>query len=129
MIECSLLNSLIIASLTIYKNSKKDFLSFRLEVAEGLISSFSLKKKVGHPRSSEYMELERLNSHLGHWPISSKQKLECVVCCKKRAHLHLTRRDLWHGTRVKCSHCGVHLCIEEDRQCYTKYHTQIQYWL
>ena len=123
MIECSLLNSYILASLTINKKSKKDFLFFHLDVDEGLIGNFSSRKTFVHPRSSEYMDLERLNPNLGHWPISTKQKLECVVCCTKRAKLHLTRRDLWHESRVKCSHCGVHLCIEEDRQCYTKYHT------
>ena len=114
MIECSLLNSCILASLTIHKKLKKDFLSFRLDVAEGLIGNFSSKKKAGHPRSSDYMELEQLNPYLGHWPIFSKQKLKCVVCCTKRAKLHLTRQDLRHETRIKCSYCGVHLCIEEE---------------
>ena len=75
------------------------------------------------------MKLEQLNLHLGHWPIpiATSQKLECVVCCIKQAKLHLTR-DLWHKSRIKCLHYGVHLCNEEEeRQCYTKYHTNIQY--
>ena len=102
-----------------------------IQQPEGLLGNFSSKKKLDHSRSSEYMELGRLNLHLGHQPIptATSQKLECVVCCIKQAKLHLTRRDLWHKSRIKCLHYGVHpLCNEEEeRQCYTKYHTHIQY--
>ena len=127
LIECSLLNAHILDSLTVHAQSKRDFLSFRLDVAKGLIGTFSSRKAAGR-RSGESTELERLNPQLGHWPTTSKRKLNCVVCSTKRAKLHLSRSELRHETRIKCSRCNVHLCIEEERQCYTKYHTHIQYW-
>ena len=77
----------------------------------------------------EYQELDRLNVQLGHWPIRVETKLECIVCATKRNKLNLTRQEMRHESRIKCSKCNVHLCIEENRECFTKYHTSIQYWL
>ena len=62
---------------------RRSFLLFRLDVTKGLINNFSSRKSAGRSRSSEYTEIEWLNSQLGHWPVSSKQKLECVVLHKK----------------------------------------------
>ena len=127
LIECSLLNAYILDSLTEHAQAKRDFLTFRLDVAQKLIKTFSSRKAAGRSSGGKYTQVERLNPQLGHWPTSSKRKLECAVCSTKWAKLHLSRSELRHESRIKCSRCNVHLCIE-GRQCYKKYHTNLQYW-
>ena len=100
------------------KSKKRDFLSFRLDVAMGLVSSFHSRKRTGHPRSGEYSDIQRMDLQRGHWPVGIKRKAECVVCSKKRAKLHLQQSDCRHESRVICSYCDVHLCIDEDRKCF-----------
>ena len=135
LVECSLLNAYVLDGLAFpqlhaQKGSKKrDFLSFRLDVAMGLVSSFHSRKRTGRPRSGEYSDIQRMDLQRGHWPVGTKRKAECVVCSKKRAKLHLQRSDCRHESRVICSYCDVHLCIDEDRKCFMKYHTDILYWL
>ena len=133
LVECALSNAFILNSITfpsLYRHSKRDFLAFRLDVAKQLIGSFqSRQRSAGWPWSVEYQELDRLNVQLGHWPIRVERRLECIVCATKRNKLNLTRQEMHHEIRIKCSKCNVHLCIEENRECFTKYHTSIQYWL
>ena len=135
LVECSLLNSYVLDGLAFPQRhsqkgaNERDFLSFRLDVATGLIGSFHSMKRPGRPRSGEYSDVARMDLQLGHWPVGTKRKAECVVCCKKRTKLHLPRSECRHESRVICSHCDVHLCIDEQRKCFMKYHTDIQYWL
>ena len=135
VVECSLLNAYVLDGLAFPQlhaqrgSEKRDFLSFRLDVAMGLISSFRSKKRAGSPSSGEYSDLHRMDVQLGHWPVGTKWKAECVVCSTKRTKLHLQRSDCRHKSRVVCSYCNVHLCIDDDRKCFMKYHTNIQYWL
>jgi len=80
VIECSLLNAYVLDGLahpdlhSIRGSKKRDFLSFRLEVAKDLIGSFRVKKKPGHPRADEYSDLDRLNGKLDHWPVKTTKK-------------------------------------------------------
>ena len=101
-----------------------------MDLANQLIGGYQSRKHLaGRPCSSDYLELEQMNIQLGHWPVKTKKKLACVVCSMKKAKLHLSRANIHHETRMKCSSCGVHLCIEMDRQCFIKYHTECQYWI
>ena len=85
-------------------HSKRDFLAFRLDVAKQLIGGFhSRRKSAGRPRSLEYQDVDRLNMQLGHWPVKVDKKLECVVCATKRNTLHLSRHEMRHESRIKCS--------------------------
>ncbi len=46
---------------------KRDMLSFVIELATPLIDSFSSRQRAGgRPRSSEHVQLDRLNPSLGH---------------------------------------------------------------
>ena len=98
---------------------------FRIEVAEELIGTFRSRKRAGRRRSSE---MDRLKVELGHWPIQVPEKRECVACNVKRAKQNLSRSQFRHETRFKCSYCDIHLCIDKDRNCFTKYHTLVCYW-
>ena len=59
---------------------KRDMLSFRLDLAKELIGSYSSWHRFGRcPRSAEHIQLDRLTSSLGHWPIHTGRKGNCVV--------------------------------------------------
>ena len=133
LVECSLLNAYVLDGLAFpqlhaQKGSKKrDFLSFRLDVAKGLVSSFHSRKRTGRPRSGEYSEIQRMDMQHGHWPAGTKRKAECVVCSKKgktssSAIIFQTQEQVY----IICYYCDVHLCIDEDRKCFMKYHIDIQ---
>ena len=134
LIECALLNAYILeryANPSLYSPSsrvKRDFLGFRIDVANQLIGSFHFRQRAGRPPSSEHRTEQRLNRQLDHWPIQETSKRECVVCSTKRAKQHLTRSQLWHESRFKCCYCNVHLCISTDRDCFKSYHTKVEYW-
>ena len=51
--------------------------------------------------------MERLNGTLGHRPVSTTEKLDCVVCSEHRQKLGLPRQGNRHEARQKCSHCPL----------------------
>ena len=106
---------------------KQSYLSFRIDGANQLIGSYCFCLRAGRQRSAESDET-RLNPTLGHWPIQDTKKLECTACVTTREKLNLTRKDLRHETKTKCSHCKVHLCINNDRNCFKLYHIIKRFW-
>ncbi len=59
---------------------KRDYFIFRYELASGLIGEFKSCLHTSHRRSDEHMQLERLNTSLGHWPQQVSLKRKYVVC-------------------------------------------------
>ena len=105
-------------------SEKRDYLAFRIDLAEGLIGSFTSRmRSAGRPRSSTTEPEVRLDSTRPHLPVVEGLKHECVVCCKVREVRRLSRRECRHESKIKCSVCGVHLCIASARNCFMKYHT------
>jgi len=88
----------------------------------------SLLRKAGQPPSGDHAPEIVLDKDLGHWPVLQSVKRRCIVCITTRAKLNLFR-DERHETRLICSKCKVHLCVNEERQCFKKYHTKEKYWL
>ena len=94
IVECAILNSHILdrhihsAEHARKERRKRDVLQFKLELAQELIGGFSSRKNPGRPRS---MEQERLKTSLGHWPIHVENKLDCVVCAKKKTAILLRK--------------------------------------
>jgi len=130
LLKCSLLNAYILDGLAFPDqhsqrgHNKRDYLSFRLDVAAGLVGMFSSRQRApGHPKSSQE---KRFKKELGHLPTKGKSAL-CVVCAAIRKKLKLPRNVMRHETMMMCSTCEVHLCIDEERQCYTKYHTLLEF--
>ena len=67
---------------------KRDYLSFRLQLAEELIGGFS-RKRAGRRPSGEHLNMQRLTVDLGHWPEQSPKSLGCLVCkTKKSRHMN-----------------------------------------
>ena len=127
LIECALYNAYLLEryshpSLYIPRR-KRSYLSFRVDVANQLIGPYRFCLRAGRQCSSE--SDTRLNPTLGHWPILDTKKLECTVCTTTR---DLTRKDLRHETRINCSYYKVHLCINNDRNCFKLYHTKQRFW-
>ena len=98
---------------------KRDYLSFRLQLAEELIGGFSSWKRAGRRPSGEHLNMQRLTVDLGHWPEQSPKSLGCVVCKTKKSR---------HESCIICSVSKVHLCIHGSRDCFKKYHTLVEYW-
>ena len=124
LIECALYNAYLLER---YSNPslyiprwKRSYLSFHIDVANQLIGPYHFRLRAGGQRSAD--SDTRLNPTLGHWPIQDTKKLECTVCTTTREKRNLTRKDLRHETRIKCSYCKVHLCINNDRNCFKLYH-------
>ena len=108
--------------------NKADFLAFRLAIAKHLISGFSSRKRAGRPHSADYDDLRRLNKDFGHWPIRVEEKVDCIACAKIGHAQNLPRSEWRHQSRVICSFCKVHLCVEKVRDCFKIYHTEMNYW-
>ena len=134
IIECAILNAYVLESHTkplehaLRGRSKRDFLRFRLQLAEELIGSFRSRKRAGRRRSDEHEQAARLKPHHGHWPVQVTSKLDCVVCSTIRQKRKLPRGEMRHESRIRCSYCNVALCVHQDRDCFKKYHTLVQFW-
>ena len=59
----------------------------------------------------------------GHDPTQGTKKLECTVCSAKRVKHNLPRDKIRHESRIIRSQCNVNLCVNNDRNCFSKYHT------
>lgn len=77
IVECCALNAYVLDSHihplehALRGRKKRDFLTFRLQLAEELIGGFSSRKRVGRRPSGEHQNLRRLTVDLGHWPQKS----------------------------------------------------------
>ena len=107
-------------------NPQVDFLQFRLNLAAQLIGT-TKKSSRGRPQSKDYSELIRLDSSKGHLPEVAPRR-RCVVCCKIREKRNLTKQEYRHESCIKCNVCEVHLCLNDKRNCYKIYHTELEYW-
>ncbi len=103
-----------------------DFLQFRLNLATQLIGTMK-KASRGRTQSVDRTKLLRLDSSKGHLPGVAPRR-RCVVCCKVREKRDLTKHEYRHESCIKCSVCEVHLCLNEKRNCYKLYHTELEYW-
>ena len=137
IIECALLNAYLLEknlepelhSPSMRGRKKRDYLGFRLDVAEQFIGSHTLSLRSGRPSrldTADSTTTPRLDTSLRHYPIQDSKKMKCVVCNTKRLK---TGVDIRHESRIKCSYCGVFLCMHKDRDCFQKYHTVNEYWI
>ena len=98
---------------------KRDYLSFRIELAEALIGSFTTRvRSAGRPRSTIVEEEIRLDNTKLHLPVVTGPKRDCLVCCKVREARGLSRSELRHESRIQCSVYDVHLCVTASRNCF-----------
>ena len=66
-------------------------MSFRLQLAEELIGSFSSQKRAGRRRYGEHSDTQRVDPGLGHWPQESPTSRCCIVCSAKKFRAHIAR--------------------------------------
>ena len=62
--------------------NKRDYLAFRLALAEELVGSFRGRSRVGRPRSLDQLDVTRMDVSRGHLPGLGSSLLDCVVCLK-----------------------------------------------
>ena len=124
MIEVSALNAFVLFEYARTTPHKKNYLGFRIALAEELVGSFSSRSQRGRPRRS-CDPPGRLDGR-SHLPVFA-EKRDCVVCMEVRKCKGFTRKQYRHETSVKCQACDVYLCIASDRNCFLKYHTLSNY--
>lgn len=103
----------------------KTFLDFSSEIAEGLTRADKINPTSSRGRPAKRRSIEPVArgkkpavvlpiadvryDQVGHWPQPISQKNRCRNC-------EMT-------CRMKCSKCGVYLCLLEDRNCFKDFHT------
>lgn len=90
---------------------RRDSLQFRIALAHELIGDYSGKKHVGRRIVTDSL---RRNRSLTHLPLSVAEVKQCALCNRRRQR---------HETHIKCTACQVHLCIQQQRNCFHDYHT------
>ncbi len=125
-IEASILDAFILSKFAPGGSRYKDFLAFRLELAELLVGGFTCRKVLGHTCSDR--NLSRLEHTATHQHLPSAKKRDCVVCSKVCKRKGLTRAQYRHESSIICTDCNVHLCIAPSHNCFKKYHTYTEYW-
>ena len=124
LLECSVLNAYILHQHH-GLHRKLDRLEFRKELVSQLISNFSSRKR---PSSTHRSDAECLQPELKHLPIHMNEMKDCVCCTVTGMKKGKKRADYRHRCAYKCSHCGVHLCISKDLNCFFKYHSSELFW-
>ena len=68
------------------EEKKRDYLSFRLQLAEELIGSFLVPgRELDEDDLAEHSDTQRLDPGLGHWPQESPTSRCCVVYSAKKS--------------------------------------------
>ena len=90
-------------------------LDYRREVASGLLtfSECQLSSTKRRKKNFSTPDSVRLSNTGIHWPHFVSAKKRCEVCSKEGIQSRPTSI---------CSHCGVHLCCNTNKNCFRIYH-------
>ena len=92
-------------------------LVFRRELAQGLFTLGKTRSSMGAPKRQKLAYGVPDSVHLSntgmHWPEFINKKGRCEV----RSNECFESRPI-----SICSHCGVHLCCNNSKNCFVKYH-------
>ena len=128
ILEVCCLNAYVLDKHIRTGRARRDYLAFRIELAEALVGSFRGRARIGRPRSVSHQYELRLDATKRHWPVAAAVKRDCEVCMKVRTHHGWTRQQYRHESSIMCSECNVCLCVTRDRDCFRNYHTNRVYW-
>ena len=114
---------------------KRDFLSFRLDLAHKLVEGYYVEKApVGRPRTEANDNDPRLD-RMDHWPVRGEGKDHLCEVCNAR-HKHHERRNpgvsyrdnpfKQRKTTMKCEKCSVYLCCNQH-DCFKVYQTRVTF--
>ena len=126
LLECSLLNVYVLAGLALQISTHngviKEGLPFFscLKLAAGQVAPDNKQlaiPKVHKPSGPNQSWISRANQR--------KIDSVCCLCHHMKAPLECCYER--HETMIMCSTCEVHLCIDEERQCYIKCHTLTEF--
>ncbi|KAM4724785.1 uncharacterized protein FYW61_013082 [Anableps anableps] len=114
-------------SLGVPRKTQKDFLAFRISIAQALCmqgkdlsskkrgwpffdveSEFEKKKRRGPAKAIPTLKVR--SDAVGHWPVVESGRQRCKLPnCKGQ-------------TVFKCSKCNVHLCLKKNKNCFGEFH-------
>ncbi|KAM4550617.1 piggyBac transposable element-derived protein 2-like isoform 1-T1 [Fundulus diaphanus] len=114
-------------SLDVPRKNQKDFLTFRISIAQALClqgkdlsskkrgwlffdveSEFEKKKRRGPAKAIPTPKVR--SDAVGHWPVVESGRQRCKLPnCKGQ-------------TVFKCSKCNVHLCLKKSKNCFVEFH-------
>ena len=139
--ETSIYNAYVIEGDTVPHKvdgkTKRDFLSFKLDLAHQLIGDGYTERHQtgGRPRSDVNNTPPRLD-RTDHWPVAGVGKDHtCVVCTARHKQYRDTHAGVKYAdnpnkiskTTMMCEKCRVYLCCNNHKDCFKVYHTRVQY--
>ncbi|XP_047239310.1 piggyBac transposable element-derived protein 2-like [Girardinichthys multiradiatus] len=127
IVNCWLLYQRDCESLDVPRKKQKDFLAFRISIAQALCmqgkdlsskkrgwaffdveSEFEKKKRRGPAKAIPTLKVR--SDAVGHWPVVESGRQRCKLPnCKGQ-------------TVFKCSKCNVHLCLKKNKNCFGEFH-------
>jgi len=136
--ECSIYNAFVLEGCVtdhVRPNKRRrDFMSFKIELAHSLIGNFTCRKAFKRPRTNnDEIRLDEKE----HWPKpAGSNDHVCVVCNKKHrdymaSHPGTSYKDNPFKrvkTTMACSKCNVPLCCNARSTCFVDFHTKVYYW-
>lgn len=105
---------------------RRDFYSFCLDAAHQLVGDFTNRQRI-HRMSANRSSHKRLTDS-DHFPtVTDSYDLRCVVCDEKYRRKLTTKRS---KTTITCTsqHCGVPLCVKRGSNCWSEWHSKLEYW-
>ena len=141
LLETSMYNAYVLEGHIVEHNppgkTKRDYLSFKLDLAHELIGDFHHERRrlPGRPRSAATASLQRLDGK-NHWPVKGEGRDHVCAVCNKH---HRDYNEQHPGTHysenphkrrkasMKCEKCEVYLCCNPQAGCFKEYHTLVNY--
>lgn len=100
---------------------KMDLKTFRIAIVNGLVGAGTELARRGRPsgetavsKFKKYVSLERRWDKAAHMPVHGNSR-RCALCSTKMEQ---------HRTRWSCKTCEVGLCLNDKKNCFTKYHAK-----
>lgn len=101
-------------------NSKICLLDFKKSVADSMTRKFSSRKRsfpfVRPNRLSSLLRPRNSPASIDHMPIFKEKRRRCCLCARLDAESK--------KTSIECSTCEVPLCLQKERNCFLRYHTE-----
>jgi hypothetical protein len=115
LMDIACVNAYIVYA-TLNPESAMTLLDFKISLSRSLIGPYCSRK-----RNVPSTRVNRRNSIISVMPAEVPQHMPIVEAVRQRCH-YCAKEGSQKKSKIRCSVCGIYLCLNETRNCFLKHH-------